>query len=250
MGTDVTAEALDTPISVQSIVKSAKTNLKVPEGITSEHIVISGDGTDTADEPTVVGKQFRLSNRVRGLRTEFTFFDEGFLKVREYKRKKLVKDYMLELCFLKSKPTAVPRFVAEPLWAAVGMAGAAAVSWLLTRFTALDTFTFPASIVFMTGAIVTLLLCIYQSGEKIRYFTASGNVPVLMILTNFGCFRRSRKAVSEITAAIVAATNKNTLEEEPYLRAEMQDHYRLRNEGIITPKACNTASSRILSRFG
>ena len=250
MGTDITAESLDTPISVQSIVKSAKSNLKVPEGIASEHILISGDGTDSTDEPTVVGKQFRLSNRARGIRTEFMFFDEGFLKVREYKKKKLIKDYMLELRFLKANPASVPRFVAESFWAAVGMAGSGAVSWILTRLTSLDTFTVPASIVFSTGAIVALLLCVYQSGEKIRYFTASGNVPVLLILTNFGCFRRSGKIVSEITAAIVIATNKNTLEEEPYLRAEMQEHYRLRNEGVITPKACNTASSRILSRFG
>ena len=125
MGTDITAESLDTPISVQSIVKSAKSNLRVPEGIASEHILISGDGTDSTDEPTVVGKQFRLSNRARGIRTEFTFFNEGFLKVREYKKRKLIKDYMLELRFLKANPTSVARFVAESFWAAVGLAGAA-----------------------------------------------------------------------------------------------------------------------------
>ena len=62
---DVTAESLDAPISAQSIVKSAKSNLKVPEGFASEHILISSDDTDSADEPTVVGKQFSLSNRVR-----------------------------------------------------------------------------------------------------------------------------------------------------------------------------------------
>ncbi len=30
----------------------------------------------------------------------------------------------------------------------------------------------------------------------------------------------------------------------------MLDHYRLRNEGVISPKAGQVASSRILSRFG
>jgi hypothetical protein len=104
--------------------------------------------------------------------------------------------------------------------------------------------------VLSTGAVVALLLCIYQSGEKILFSTASGNVPVLILLTNFGCFRQSHTIVSEISNAIGRAIRQNTLEEEPYLRAEMQDHYRLRNEGVITPKACQTASSRILSRFG
>ncbi len=250
MAMDVTAGSLDTPISAQSIVRSARSNLKVPEGFPSEHILISGDGTDSIDEPTVVGKRFALSNRVRGLRTEFTLFDEGFLKVRCFRKKKLGKDYMLELCFLDPKPRVSPRFVIESMLAALGMGGAAAMSWLLTTFTSLDTYTFPASIVLSAGAIVALLLCIYQSGEKVLFCTVSGNVPVLMLVTNFGCFRRSRTVVSEISNAIVIGTKKNDLDEEPYLRAEMQDLYRLRNEGVISPKACQTGTSRILSRFG
>ena len=37
MGMDLTADSLDQPISAQSIVKSAQSNLKVPEGFSSEH---------------------------------------------------------------------------------------------------------------------------------------------------------------------------------------------------------------------
>lgn len=250
MAMDVTAESLDQPISAQSIVKSAQSNFKVPDGLPSEHILISGDGTDSPDEPTVVAKQHSVFNRVRGVHTEFAFYNEGFLKVREYKKKNLSKDYMLELRFLNPKPTVIQRFVTETFWAALALGGAAAIGWLLTKFTALDAYTIPASIVFSTGAIVALLLCIYQSGEKVLFYTASGNVPVLMLLTNFGCFRSSRKVVPAISTAIGKAISKNALEEEPYLRAEMQDHYRLRNEGIISPKACQTGTSRILSRFG
>ena len=135
MAMDVTAETLDSPITAQSIVKSAKTNLKVPEGIASEHILIGGDGTDATDEPTVVGKQFSLSNRVRGLQTDFTLFNEGFLKVRETKKKQRGKDYMLELCFLNPKPTVIKRFVTESFWAALAMGGGAIIAWLLTTFT-------------------------------------------------------------------------------------------------------------------
>ncbi len=247
---DVTAEPLDTSISAQSIVKSAKANLKIPEGFASEHIFIGGDDTDSTEVPTVVGKELTLSNRVRGLHTEFTFFDEGFLRVRESRRTKPGKDYMLELRFLNPSPTIIRRFVNESFWAALGMGGAAVICWLLTNFTSLDTYTFPASIVFSTGALFALLLGIYQSGEKILFCTASGNIPVLMLLTNLGCFRRSRAVVPDISNAIGKAIERNTLEEEPYLRAEMQDHYRLRNEGVISPKACDTGTSRILSRFG
>ncbi len=247
---DLTVDSLDSPISAKSIVESAKENFEIPDGLASEHILIDGDGSDCADEPTVVGKQIKMSNRVRALRTEFTFFIEGFLKIREFRKNKLVKDYMLELRFLNPKPTTVPQFVAKSFWGTVAMAGAAGISWLLTKFTALDTYTFPAFIIFSAGAVFALYRCIAQTGEKTHFITASGRVPALLLLTNFGCFARSRSLVSEISSAIVTARNKNTLEEEPYFRAEMQDHYRLRNERVITPKACNKGTARILSRFG
>lgn len=250
MAMDVSADSIDPPISAKSIVKTAKSKLQAPEGLASEHILISGDGSDAAEEPTTVGKKISLSNRVRGLRTEFTFFNEGYLKVREYKRKRLCRDYMLSLGFLNPRPTVIKRFVAETFWAALAMAGAAAIAWLMTKLTTLDAYTFPASIVMGTGALVALLLTIYQSGEKILFCTASGNVAVLVILVNFGCFRRSRKIVPQISAAIGKTISSNKLDEESYLKAEMQDHYRLRNEGVITPKACNAGTARILSRFG
>jgi len=250
MALDVTVEALEQPLSAQDIVKSLKANLKVPEGFTSEHIHISGDGTDSSDKPTVVGNQFTLANRVRGLRTEFTFFDEGFVKIREYKRKKLLQAYMLELRFLNPKPTVIRRFVMQSLWTALGSGGVAAICWLIAKWTTLDAYLLPASIVFATGAIVALLLFIYQSGEKVMFCTASGKVPVLTLLASFSCLRRYRSTMPEVSRAVGDAILRNTLEEEPYLRAEMQDHYRLRNGGVITAKACSTGTARILARFG
>ncbi len=250
MALDVTVETPNQPFTAQDIVKSLKSNLKVPEGFTSEHIHISGDETDSSDKPTVVGKQFTLTNRVRGLRTEFTFFDEGFVKIREYKRKKLLQAYMLELRFLNPKPTVIRRLVMQSLWTALGSGGAAAMCWLIAKWTALDAYMIPASIVFATGAIVAFLLFIYQSGEKVLFITASGKVPVLTLLASFSCLRRYRSIMPEISRAVGAAILRNTLEEEPYLRAEMQDHYRLRSGGVITAKACATGTSRILARFG
>jgi hypothetical protein len=246
----VDGNSLKQPISVQSIVKSVRSNLKVPKGFASEHIQIGGETKESAEEPTIVSKQFSLANIVRGLQLEFTLFNEGFLKVREHRRKSAARDYMLELKFLNPKPMVIKRFVTETFWVALGMLGVALVAWLLTALTDLDPYTVPTSIVFATGAIVALLLCTYQSGEKILFCTASGNIPVLIIIASFGSFHRSRKIVPEISNAIGRAISNNTLDVEPYLRAEMQDHYRLRNEGVISSKACNMGTARILSRFG
>jgi hypothetical protein len=250
MALNVTAPIPDPTISAQSIVQSAKSNFKIPSGLASEHICISGDESGPSDVPTIVGKRFRLFNPVRGLLTEFTFFNEGFLKVRAYRKRKLVRDYLLELRFMDPKPAVIRRVVMQTLWTALGLAGAASITWVVAKFTTLDTYLLPTSIILATAAIVALLLFIYQSGEKTQFCTASGNVPVLVLLTSFGCYRQCRRIVPEISREIAGAIRNNTLDEEPYLRAEMQDHYRLRNEGVITPKACSAGTARILTRFG
>ena len=249
MAMDVTVGSLD-PVTARSIAESIKSNVKVPEGFASEHILIGDEDSDASDQPATVTKRRILNNWARGVRTELTFFDEGFLKVREYRRKNLSKEYLLELRFLNPKPSVVPRIVVESLWAALLCGAVAAVSWLIAKFTSLDTVFVPATIVGATAAIVLILLFVYQSGQRAIFSTAIGSVPVLKLSANFGCFRKFSSIVPDVSKAVGAAVASSTQEEQPYLRAEMQHHYRLRNEGIITPKACMTGTARILARFG
>lgn len=250
MALNVTAQSLGQSLNVSRAAHSANTKLEVPDGTASEHIYITGDEPESCDEPSIVGKRCILSNPVRGLRTELTFFDEGFLQIREYRRKRLSRDYMLQLRFLKPKPVVVRRVVVQSLWTAVGLTGAAGLSWLISHFTSPGGYLFSASLALATGALVSFLLFIYQSGTKTIFGTATGNAQVLTLTTSFGCFRRSRMIVPEISQAIGAAIAKSSFPEDLYLRGEMQEHYRLRNEGIISPKDCSKGTARILSRFG
>jgi hypothetical protein len=249
MTSNANADSPNPSISPQSIVETARVNLKVPKGFSSEHIYLGAEEPETSNGPGVVDKTFTLNNRIRSVRTELTLFNEGFLKVRQYQQEKLHRDYLLELRFLDPGPTVIRRTVKRMFWAAIALSGAAAVTWLIGRLTMLAPYMYPASIVCVTGAIVALLLFAYQSGEKVLFRTATANIPVLMLLGSFDCFRSYRSIVPEIGQAIGEAISGNTLKKEPFLRAEMQELYRLRNDGVITAKSCDKGTSRILSRF-
>jgi len=64
--------------------------------LTTEHIVIE-DEFAAQTEPEVVREREYLRNHVQRTITEITFYEEGFLKIREGNKKKLLKEHVLEL---------------------------------------------------------------------------------------------------------------------------------------------------------
>jgi len=227
---------------------------QVLEEMPTEHISMGGeeedDHTITEPLPGKIRERLQLVNHVRGLRTELTLFEGAFLKVREYQRKKMTKDHLLNLRYLSPKPTLTRHVAMQVLYVALGLSGVAAISWLIAEFTSLARFFMPATVVFTTAAMVTFMLFVYRTQERIRFSTAHGDVEVLSLLATFGCFRRARKLVPDIARAIADASADRLEVKAQHLRAEIQEHYRLRDAGVILPDACANSTRRILASFG
>jgi len=183
---------------------------QVLEQMPTEHISMGGEEEDdhaiTEPLPGKIRERLQLVNHVRGLRTELTLFEGAFLEVREYQRKKMTKDHLLNLRYLSPKPILTRHVAMQVLYVALGLSGVAASSWLIAEFTSLARFFMPATVVFATAAMVTFMLFVYRTQEKIRFSTAHGDVEVLSLLATFGCFRRARKLVPDIARAIADAS--------------------------------------------
>ena len=226
---------------------------QILEQMPTEHIFMGGEEeehTVTEPLPGKIRERLELVNRVRGLRTELTLFEGAFLKVREYQRKKITKDHLLNLRYLSPKPTLTRHIAMQVLYVALGLSGVAAITWFIAEFTSLTGVFMPATVVFATAAMVTFMLFVYRTQEKIRFSTAYGDVEVLSLLATFGCFRRARKLVPDIAKAIAEASADRLEVKAQHLRAEIQEHYRLRDADVIRPDACADSTRRILATFG
>ena len=225
---------------------------EIGDGIAAEHIVMGGDEeeeTPIQAQPRVVNKQVTLNNRIRGLRTELTFYEEGFLKIREARGKNDSKSHLLNLQFLGLMPRLTRRVAMRTLYTALGLSGVAGLAWLIAEFTSLARFFGPIAVVFGAGALLAFLLFVYRTRDRTKFFTAHGEVEVVTLLATLGCYRRCRAVVPEIRRAIEAARANNNPNKAEYLREEMRDHYRLRESGVISPEACAEGTRRILSQF-
>jgi hypothetical protein len=219
-------------------------------GSETEHIYIGDESADQSGEPKTVTKCQRITNRVRGIITEFTFYDEGFLKIREGTKKKLNKEHVLELRFMKPEPITTRRNATVCLWSSLGIGILAPLVSIVLPLTNLTQYTISLTVILTTLAILGLLFFVYRSEVIHQFCTTSGQTVVLSLTGSFGCDHHTRAMAGEIRQAIVRASAETGAHDVRYLRAEIQVHYNLAETGVITRKACSDGTALILSKFG
>ena len=223
----------------------------VPDSSPSEHIYMGGDEFST--EPAVAARTVRatrkLENAVRRRGLEVTFFEEGFIKVRELNGKAAGERFLLDLRFLDPVPRIERVFAARSFLVALACGATAALAAFLLRFDALYVFAAPALGAAVVATAVALYFGIYRTYETTEFRTLHGGVVVLRLLANFGSIKRFRTFVPMLSEAIEQAAEGIGDDTSAYLRAEMREHYRLRGDGVLDNDSCATGTGRILAHF-
>lgn len=219
---------------------------------TTEHISLGDDFAVLAgaEEPEKIVERFEYKNRTCGKRAELILYEEGYLRVREWQRKKRVRDYLLSLRFMGTKTTVTRKLPMRVLHVAAGFAGFGGLCALIAWLSTWDAFFIPAAVMGFAGAIVATMLFLYLAHEKTMFSTASGGAVALTLRGTADSFKRCRAIIPEIQRAIEGAQAKNVQNRSDYLRQEMREHYRLREFGVIDHDTCSDATRKILSEFG
>ncbi len=155
----------------------------------------------------------------------------------------------LDLHYLDPVPTIERTVAAHWFYGALGCAGVAALALLLARFEAVYWPALGTGAAAVLAAGATLFIGIYRSGERTSFHTIHGRAAVLELVANFGCLRKFRAFVPQLSAAIEEAADNIGDDTAAFLRAEMREHYRLRGDGVLSTQACADSTGRILAQF-
>lgn len=218
--------------------------------LTTEHIVIEDEFAAQADQPKVVRKREYLRNHVQRTITEITYYEEGFLKIREGNKKKLLKEHVIELRFIDPEPIMVRQIATHWLWSSLALAVLALFVRLILPVTRISQYAAPAATILSILAVLMFFIFVYRSKISHIFCTASGKTAVVTLSGSIGCFRRARHMAIGVRKAIERACEDSGVHDVRYLRAEMQAHYKLAETGVITRDACSDGTALILSKFG
>lgn len=217
----------------------------------SEHIYIGSDNLNP--DPKSAGKTLRerveLRNGVRKIATELTLYEEGFLKVAPTVRGKHGGVFWLDLHFLDPVPTVTRAIAKRAIYTALGCAAIAGGAFALRAMQMLQPFVWYAFAAAMAATLAALAAAVYRSHVRFEFATIHGRAPVLTLVANLGSIRRFKAFMPTLTRAIDEAAEAIGSDTATYLRAEMREHYRLREDGVIDHDECAASTGRILAQF-
>ncbi len=216
----------------------------------SEHIFM---GSDDAPDPRKAGQTVRervdLRNPLRRASTEVVVFEEGFAQIVERRNGSAGEPFRLDLHYLDPIPSLTRVIAKRAFLAALGCLLATVVALLLARWPVLRTIAVPTALLSACGALIATAIALYRSHERTDFHTIHGRACVLSLVANFGSIKRYRAFVPVLSRAIEESAEKITSDTSAYLRAEMREHYRLREDGILSNDLCAECTGRILAQF-
>jgi hypothetical protein len=227
----------------------ARAEAAKPDAALAEHIFIASDeGSDPSAAHKVL-ERWRLGNPLRRMATEITVFEEGFAEIAQHAGRKRGTPFRLDLRYLDPIPSITRVVASRTWWTAVGCAAAALGAFALAYFTALGALAASFGLGAAAAAAVAVAIALQRSHETIEYVTLHGRARVLVLIANFGAIKPFRAFVPELSHAIEEAAEEIAGDTSTYLRAEMREHYRLREDGVLSVGTCAECTGRILAHF-
>ena len=223
----------------------------------SEHISINASGQAEIQDAEITAEvelsrvrdTFQFSDRSHGTRYIYELYEEGFLKVRAWNKKKLVQDFYLALRYLNPTSKVTKIVARRSMKAAAGLLVATVITAIISFALPYDQLFRSLSILLGSGSVISFMLFLYLTYERIHFFSATGECEVLRLMGSVESVRTCRTIAEALSKAIMEAQAQNTVDWSTYLRKEMREHYRLERADVISHDACSIATRNILGRF-
>lgn len=227
------------------------TQLDAATELGESHIVLEApeELLEGSPQAEIVTDRFDLKSPFRSTRTEVTLYEEGFLGVCVEYRGKRRSSITLNLRYLDPRPTISRVLGMKMLYSCALTAALAAICMTLAGVGLVSgTVCLPAAFLLGAAAGIFGWLFLSQSGERCVFRTRNGRAETLALFATFGSIRMLRRIVPAVVTGIREA-GKSDGDKNASLRAEMREHYRLAQTGVITEEECGTCTQRILRHF-
>ena len=221
----------------------------VLEDATIEHPKILPDVAG-GRAPEQVREEIVIRDFLRRRQTVVKIYEEGWIDIETGRRGKTPERHRVNLRYIDAVPT-MERYYALKRLKISGVTAAAATIIAIPAFLGwFPIYTVPTAIVAAAATVYGLWTSFTRSQEQIVFQTLHGRAGAIRLIAGLGTIRRFHRLVPKLIEAIADAAESVHEETAIYLRAEMREHYRLCNEGVLSDEECAVSTGRILKSFG
>jgi hypothetical protein len=189
-------------------------------------------------------------NKSKKLQKLFRVYDDKILAITEKNRKK-TSTWLINLIMLDESPKRKRGINMAYFFTGIGFGAAAFItSYLKTHGVAFlsSPYTYAAIGSLALIAVFLFGLMIKDFQNSLIFTTRHGRVPVVEFFHNNPDKTQYQGVISQLMEKIAAVQARYPIPDTKLLPAELGEHRRLRDEGLISTEQYNMAKARILGR--
>ncbi|WP_455220369.1 SHOCT domain-containing protein [Kaarinaea lacus] len=229
----------------------SRRNPQVSRGATTQRVMLDSEATSLIPNPSTFRSltlELKQGSKFKEKQRRVRIFDNTILSVAE-KTPKQRRSFMIHLALLDPTPKRIYNINMK----------------LLTAFMVLEVLTYVAYVVkglqlqffsgyyiqtaialLATSSVIMLLLTIKSFNNKWVFYTARGRIKILELFNNNPGRGQFQQVFGDLIDNINKIKSKNYFSNAKLAAAEVSEHRRLRDEGIITAEQYEQAKQNIL----
>ncbi|MFV2058878.1 MAG: hypothetical protein ACC707_20650 [Thiohalomonadales bacterium] len=193
--------------------------------------------------------RFIQSDRSNLESKNFSIYDNKYLAVSSFKNN-IKQQYWLNLRFIS--PQSQRKFIINRLWLwltglLIGISALAHYTTWIDQIPTVTDYRQAIITISLTSAFITIITLFAKARSVVYLSSTYGDIPLVEILHNNPNKLSYNQFLIQITNSIRSATNHEDIDLPRRLAAELKEHRRLRDNGIISHENYTSAKERIFS---
>lgn len=215
-----------------------------------EQIQISAEAERGVPRPSILIQLSQVSY-LRAQSAHYTIFDHRFLSVYRKNFGRKARQYWIDLALIDSTPHFFVKSDRHSLYTSGGMLGLCAVLSLASVFSRMPWYAHswsPLTLLSLCAAVIALLVFVHRSQNLVRFHSQNGDAVLLEMFNNAPNRKEFASFARELVQHIQTAQRGDKRKLDQKLGAELREHRRLKDQGILSEEIYVSARDKILRR--
>lgn len=178
----------------------------------------------------------------------FTLYDGHFVSVYSKTIFSKPKKYWINIAYLEPVPRRILKIDRPALYITGTLLLVSVILILINTFSNGDLMLPTVTIATVCGALISFLLLIYRSRDRVVFYTRYGRITWLEFLINKPTRRTYKEFIEILNSDCHAVSNHQSHRHEQRLGTELREHRRLKDEGILSSRIYEDVKRRFLGR--
>lgn len=228
------------------MLEALRISADVPPLVTEKSRIDVDGLEETVTAPTLT--ELSQVSFIKAYAAHFTIYDGHFMSIYIKRLFRKPVNYWIDLIHLEQTPIRIFKMDRPILWVTLALGLLSAIFFLIAWASANSLFWLSLAVPTVCSALITSLILAQRSKNRIVYCSRYGRVPWCEFLVAKPNRRTLAAFTKVLSNAILETRNHQKDNRQKRLGAELREHRRLREDGVLSENSYRAVKARLLKK--